>query len=88
MPPVNAPSLRHAFAEHLGIPVDIAESRIHESLLVLDGIYCGRRFKLDGYLLTWFLEENEVKLVSPQGQVLMACSCSAFMTYPANRQAA
>ncbi len=88
MPIVNAQSLRHAFAEQLGIPVDIAESRIRESLLVLDGIYCGRRFKLDGYVLTWFLEENEVKLISPQGQVLKACSGSAFVTYPANRQAA
>ncbi len=88
MPPVNAQALRRAFAEQLGIPVEIAESKFRESLLIIDGLYCGRRFLLDGYTLTWFVEENQVKMMSPQGQVVTACSASAFTTFSPNRQAA
>ena len=88
MPPVNAQALRRSFAEQLGIPIEIAESNIRESLLIIDGIYCGRRFSLDGYTLTWFVEENQVKMMSPQGQLVTACSPSAFTTYSPNRQAA
>jgi hypothetical protein len=88
MPPLNAHTLRRSFAEQLGIPIEIAESKIRESLLVVEGIYCGRRFSLDGYTLTWFVEENQVKLMSPQGQLVVACSALAFATHSTNRQAA
>ncbi len=88
MAQVNGQLLRHCLAERIGLPVDVADQRIHESLLIANGVYCGRKFSLDGYTLTWFIEENQVKFFCPQGRLLVVCDSAAFVTQAPNRQAA
>lgn len=41
-----------------------------ESILIRDGYYCGRRFDAGLCEAVWFLEEDEVKISDPLGQVL------------------
>jgi hypothetical protein len=88
MPQVNATQLRRALAERLGIPTELADAQIRESIVIKGGVYCGRRFFLAGHTLTWFIEENEVKLTGDDGRVLTACLAPAFLSPPSLRQAA
>jgi hypothetical protein len=88
MPQVNATQLRQALAERLGIPTEIADTQIRESIVIKGGVYCGRRFFLAGHTLTWFIEENEVKFTGDDGRVLTACHAPAFLSPPSTRQAA
>src|SRR5262245_32920613 len=41
-----------------------------ETILIRDGHYCGRRFRMDDFQATWFLEENEIKYYGRDGAVL------------------
>lgn len=41
-----------------------------ESLLIKDGFYCGRRFRVSGFSAVWFAEEDELKIFDPQGTLL------------------
>ena len=41
-------------------------------------MYCGRRFTIHGHVLTWFVEEDEVKLIGPDGGLVTSCSASMF----------
>ena len=50
----------------LGAPSDIDP---HESLLIQDGHFCGRRFTYDGMQAIWFFEDNEVKVYGRDGSV-------------------
>jgi hypothetical protein len=40
-----------------------------ESILIRDGFYCGRRFDLGSHRAVWFLEEDELKIYSRQGDL-------------------
>jgi hypothetical protein len=42
---------------------------ILETILIRDGAYCGRRFRLADYSLVLFAEENQVKLFNPSGSL-------------------
>lgn len=59
-----------AFAS-LGVP---HPQRCRESILIHDGNYCGRRFETEGAHAVWFVEENQIKVVTGDGrsQVLPA----------------
>ena len=41
-----------------------------ESLLLRDGLYCGRRFEAEGGHALWFVEEDQLKIFGPDGRVL------------------
>lgn len=41
-----------------------------ESILVREGVYCGRRFSQGGLEAVWFAEENQLKLYDQQGRLM------------------
>jgi hypothetical protein len=88
MAQINGQAIRLGLAEYLGISVEAAEARMRETILIMQGHYCGRRFSIDGYSLTWFLEEDQIKLVGPDGKVLAATSSQAFIRRQDERRAA
>ncbi len=47
-------------------------SDLRETLLIRDGLFCGRKFQCHGYSVVWFMEENEIKFFGPTGQLLRA----------------
>ena len=42
---------------------------LEETILIRDGFYCGRRFRVDGHQAVWFCEENELKIYDADGHV-------------------
>ncbi len=85
---VDAQSIRSALARRLELPSDTADEQIRETILVKAGIYCGRRFTVHGHVLTWFVEENEIKLMGPDGRLVISCSAGGFVNPDAARRAA
>jgi len=57
--------------QQLGVqsPIDL-----HETLLISNGLFCGRKFQCDGHLVVWFIEEDEVKFFSPFGELLKSAT--------------
>ena len=47
---------------------------LHETLLIRNGLFCGRKFQCEGHLVVWFIEEDEIKFFSPCGELLRAQS--------------
>ncbi len=39
-------------------------------MLIRKGYFCGRRFRFQLYHAVWFMEEDEVKIHAPQGEVV------------------
>lgn len=54
---------RHPAQDDSGKPVS-------EAMLIRGGYFCGRRFRFQLYHAIWFLEEDEVKILSPEGEVV------------------
>ena len=85
---VDAHSIRNALARQLGVSGETAHEQIRETILVKSGVYCGRRFTCHGHVLTWFVEENEVKLIGPDGRLVSSCSAVTFVNFDSVRRAA
>lgn len=51
-----------------------APVELHETLLIRNGLFCGRKFQSDGHLVVWFIEEDEIKFFSPCGELLKSTS--------------
>ncbi|MBX3421868.1 MAG: hypothetical protein KF752_09975 [Pirellulaceae bacterium] len=47
-----------------------APDLVHETILIRNGLFCGRRFQWEGYQVIWFLEEDQVKFIGPCGNIL------------------
>ncbi len=47
-------------------------SDLRETILIREGLFCGRKFQSQGYSVVWFMEENEIKFFGPTGQLLRA----------------
>jgi len=43
---------------------------MHETILIHNGLFCGRKFHCEEYEVVWFLEEDEIKFFSPVGELL------------------
>ncbi len=54
---------------------DVSDMR--ETLLIRNGLFCGRKYQCLGFHVVWFMEENEIKFFGPTGQLLMATSLSS-----------
>ncbi len=50
---------------------------VGESILIRNGLFCGRKFQCSGYHVVWFIEEDEIKFFSPCGDLLKATSAIA-----------
>lgn len=53
---------------------------MHESILIRNGLYCGRKFQSNGYEVVWFIEEDEIKFFGPCGNLLSAHSTIEFLS--------
>jgi hypothetical protein len=42
---------------------------LSEAMLIRDGYFCGRRFRFQLYHAVWFIEEDEVKILGPDGAI-------------------
>lgn len=65
-------------------------SDLRETILIRDGLFCGRKFRCCGHSVVWFMEENEIKFFSPTGELLLATSpdqCLARQDQPQQRAA-
>ena len=47
-------------------------SCLRETILIRDGLYCGRKFQCEKFSVVWFIEENEIKFFGPTGNLLVA----------------
>jgi hypothetical protein len=52
--------------ERMGGPPDAG---ISETLLIRNGFYCGRRFRLSNLEAVWFFEEKQLKIYARDGSV-------------------
>lgn len=62
--------VRRLVAEALprhGGPQDHA---VQESIVIRNGVYCGRRFQAAGGYAIWFVEENQVKVFQDGGRLV------------------
>ena len=80
--------IRQAIAwqlEHLGVQeID----SIHETILIHNGMFCGRKFECEDYQVVWFIEEDEIKFFSPVGDLLRATSAiDCLQRYDVSEQA-
>lgn len=71
--------IRHAVIGHLsrlsGFPLPAPQ----ESILIRNGLYCGRKFVWQGYEVVWFQEEDEIKFFGPCGNMLYSSAIIPFM---------
>ncbi len=49
-------------------------SELRETILIRNGVFCGRKFQCQGYQVVWFVEENQIKFFAPSGKLLRACT--------------
>jgi hypothetical protein len=52
---------------------------VYETILIRNGLFCGRKFQWQGYEVVWFMEEDEIKFFSPCGNLLTAESIIPFL---------
>lgn len=66
--------IRQAIAWQLGSLGVRDSSTMHETILIHNGLFCGRKYQCEDYEVVWFLEEDEIKFFSPCGDLLRASS--------------
>lgn len=71
--------VRQAICSHLARVSGSAVESLHESILIRNGLYCGRKFQAVGYEVVWFVEEDEIKFFGPCGNLLHADSVISFL---------
>lgn len=80
--------IRLVIAEQLDYLGCQAASSMAESILIRNGLFCGRKFQSAGYEVVWFIEEDELKFFSPAGELLRATSAIACIREYEERQTA
>jgi len=63
-------ALRQWISQHQPDAIDWQQPA-SEALLIRDGFFCGRRFRLANHQAVWFIEEDELKIRDAQGSVLV-----------------
>lgn len=51
----------------------------HETILIRNGLFCGRKFQCDRHEVVWFIEEDEIKFFGPCGDLLKAVSALGWI---------
>jgi len=54
-------------------------SCLRETILIRDGLYCGRKFQCEKFSVVWFIEENEIKFFGPSGNLLVATTSEQIL---------
>ncbi|MEM9585850.1 MAG: hypothetical protein AAGA03_01100 [Planctomycetota bacterium] len=83
-------TVRQYFAHWLSRQPDAASANGQpiESILIRGGFYCGRRFDAGIYVAVWFMEEDQLKISRPDGQVVASLSGSEISVPEQVRRAA
>ncbi len=76
----SAERLRQQFLSLIGSQQSISDDPILETILIADGMYFGRRFAAAGFVLTYFAQEEQVKIASPELQVIYSSSLEQFLS--------
>lgn len=71
--------IRQAIAWQLGSLGVRDTSLMHETILIHNGLFCGRKFQCEEFEVVWFLEEDEIKFFSPCGDLLRASTAVACL---------
>ncbi len=69
-------TLRSYVARHVTLGED---AMMLETTLIRDGMYCGRRFALEGFQVVYFVEEGQIKLYGVEGEILQTCRLHEFL---------
>lgn len=82
MSPYSSPveRVRAAICAQLSKLCSQPVTALHESILIRDGLYCGRKFQVPGYEVVWFIEEDEIKVFGPCGNLLESNSAVSILT--------
>jgi hypothetical protein len=57
----------------------VSEEPIVETILIADGMYFGRKFRAAGFVLTYFAQEEHIKISDPTLQVIYSSSLEQFL---------
>lgn len=76
MPVMTAEAIRLAFLSASGHSDPHA---CEESILLRQGLFCGRHLRCGGYGLLWFQEEQQIKFYSPQRSLLFSGTTAEFL---------
>lgn len=63
-------ALRQWISQHQPDAIDLQQPA-SEAMLIRDGFFCGRRFRLGDYQAVWFIEEDELKIRDQHGTALV-----------------
>lgn len=69
--------IRLVIAQQLSQMGATGTDSVGESILIRNGLFCGRKFRCSGYQVVWFIEEDEIKFFSPCGDLLKSTSAIA-----------
>lgn len=72
--------VRQRVAEWLTSHGYAVPEEISESILIRDGFYCGRRFKLDECTAVWFTEDDQIKIYDSESKLLTSFMASEAET--------
>jgi hypothetical protein len=79
MPSTPVERVRQSICIHLARLSSNTVNSLHETILIRNGLYCGRKFQANGYEVVWFIEEDEIKFFGPVGNLLSADSVIGFL---------
>lgn len=71
--------VRKAVTDRLAQMSGTVPSSVYETILIRNGLFCGRKFQWQGYEVVWFLEEDEIKFFGPCGNLLFADAIVPFL---------
>ena len=75
--PTPVEKMRQAIATELQRLGARDPQAMHETILIYNGLFCGRKFQCNEYQALWFLEENEIKFFGPCGDLLKSSSANS-----------
>lgn len=81
MPSTPVERVRSAIAAHLSRLANQPVASLHETILIRNGLYCGRKFQAAGYEVVWFVEEDEIKFFGPCSNLLTSDSVISFLKH-------
>jgi len=74
-----AERLRQQFRYLIESKGSACDDPILETILIADGMYFGRKFCAAGFVLTFFAQEEQIKISAPNMQVIYASSLEQFL---------
>ena len=71
--------IRQAICAKLSRLANEPVASLHETILIRNGLYCGRKFQAANYEVVWFIEEDEIKFFGPCCNLLEAVSAVGLL---------